>query len=1054
MTFRSISRTFLCAILLFTSLVRAQTSTGSISGIVEDETGAVIPNATVTVGNVETGVSRSLLTDSSGRYNVPTLMPGHYEIQAQISGFETAIRRGIQLTVGSSLDIKMTLRVGQVAQQTVVTAEAPIVETSNAALSGLVDDRTIRELPLNGRSFDQLISLMASAPVFRGRSGSSAIQGKSAVYSVSGARTRSNMFLIDGTEMLSSGSVTTAPGGALGRNMGVDAVQEFSVLSANYSAAYGKKGGGIINIATRAGTNEFHGSVFEFLRNSVLDARNFFDRTSDPAPFKRNNFGGALGGPIQKERSFFFGNFEALRESLSGTSISVVADANAHQGFLPDRNNPGQLVQVGVAPEVRPFLAALSPLPNGRNFGDGTGEFLSNPKEVSTQEFSLLRFDHRISEAYSFFSRWNINQTKQTQPDFAENFARRDESRDQAATVELKRASARTVHVFRVGFSRGDLIIGDSVLVPGAAAPELKFYSHADYVGQITFSAGSSAAPLSSLGSGTPGNRRFVLNQFDTAYQMYHYRGSHSVQVGLQIQRVQNNTRYIPGDARGNFSFAGLAEFLAGRPASFGGLAPAANDVTKAYRRTYFSSFINDDYKVLPNLTFNLGLRYELFTAPVDANDRMSNYRRQVDSQGFLVLETKPIVGGPLFQENRLGFAPRFGFAWDVSGDGRLAIRGGFGIFYDQIDADYNLISPPNLPFVQSLSVNSPPFPSGFSGAAGTAPVPEADVWDFGIQTPTRFLYSLSIQRQVTTNTVFNIAYVGSNSYHLTRNVEFNTRRPEIGADGTYFYPATNQRLNPALGRTRSVASDAVGNYHSLQFEFVQRLSRGFRHKTSYTFSKGIDDASTTAGSQAPSNPQAPQNSFLRSAERSLTAFHVAHNMAANFTYDFPWKNVSRFSGRLMSGWQVGSIVNVSSGNPFTILAGFNRSRDQSRYTPDRPNLKAGASNLVQGGPDAYFDATAYELQLPGFHGNLGRNTLLGPGFVGVDLTLSKATPINERFNVDFRAEFFNLLNRANFGMPRNQIFASTGSILGTAGRIQDTSSTGRQIQFGLKLTF
>lgn len=1041
------------AILLFHSCAIAQTATGSISGMVQDETGAVVPGAQVTVTNVEKGISSSLATDASGRYHVPNLIPGHYEIQTQVSGFETAVRKGIQVTVGSNLEINMTLKVGQVAQQTVVTAEAPIVETASSALLGLVDEKTVRELPLNGRSFDQLISLESSAPTFRSRSPAGAIHGMSAVYSVNGARTRANMFLIDGTEMVGATQASTLPGGVLGKNMGVDAVQEFTILTSNYSSAYGKKGGGIINIATRSGTNQLHGSVFEFLRNSALDARNFFDQGSSPPPFRRNNFGGALGGPIRKDHSFFFGTYEGLREGLGLTSLAIVPDADAHRGFLPQAGNPGQLLNVGVAPSVRPYLDTLFPLPNGRNFGNGTGELQGHPNQISSQDFFLVRFDQRLSDKYSLFGRFNFTEGSRTNPDINPIFIESETNRDHITTLELKRAAATTVNVLRFGYTRSRTYLTSFSTVP--LDPSLNFYPWADLVGQIAFSASvTSVALLSPAGSSSNVDRSFVLNQFDLADQVYHYRGAHSLQFGVQMQRIQNNQRYTPGSTRGNFEFADLASFLAGKATLFQGTT-GENDPTKAYRQIYFSTFIQDDYKLRRNLTLNLGLRYELFTVPVEASgNRISNYHRHLVN-GYLVVDSLPTLGSPMFQGNHNGFAPRVGFAWDPWNDGKLVVRGGFGMFYDQIDSEYFILTPPNPPFVTQLTVNNPPFPRGFSGAAGTTPIPGPDVIDFGLNVPTRLQYSFGVQRQITASNAVSVSYVGSNSYHLTRQWDTNTARPQILAGGVLFYPAGAPRLNPEVGRTRSLISDAVARYNSLQMDFMQRASRNIRFKVSYTFAHSLDDASTTAGSQASGTSQATQNPFDRRADYGLSVFDLRHNLVTNFTYDVPAGNLTGRAKNIVGGWQLGGIVSVSSGTPFTALVGFNRSRDLSRYVPDRPNLKAGASNNpVKGGPDLYFDPSAFELQPAGFYGNLGRDTLIGPGFVNVDMTISKSTSLNERLKADFRAEFFNLMNRANFDLPNHSTFNSNGSPFGAAGRIQNTVSTSRQIQFGLKLTF
>ncbi len=1037
----------LSVILLFSSAALAQTSTGTISGVVHDESGAVVPGVNVTVTNVDQGIGNSLATDASGRFHVPTLIPGHYEIQAQAAGFQTGVRKGIQLTVGSDLEIDMVLKVGQVSEKTEVTAEAPIVETATSTLSGLVDDKTIRELPLNGRSFDQLISLDSSAPTFRSRS-KTGPGGMSDVYSVSGARTQANLFLIDGTEMLGGGSITTAPGGALGKNMGVDAVQEFVVLTSNYSSAYGKKGGAIINIATRSGTNQLHGTGFEFLRNSALDARNFFDVDtahpqvrSSPPPFRRNNFGGALGGPIRKDHSFLFGNYEGMRQDLGLTSLAIVPDASARDRAVA---------------AVKPYLAALYPLPNGRSFGDGTGEFTSNPQQPAVQDFFLVRFDQKLTDKDSFFSRYNFSRARQTIPDSLGKFSQDDKTRDQAVTLEERRAYSTTVNVARFGYTRATIFENGYPIVPLSSA--LVFVPGADTVGQVTYSGVATPGGGGTITRGGPSssvNKFYYVNQFDTSDQVYHYKGPHSLQFGVQIQRIQHNDHAGSNATRGTFQFADLAALLAGRPLQFQGSPPGVGDNTKAFRQTYFSTFIQDDYKVRRNLTLNLGLRYEILTVPVEASgNRISNFRYKfVD--GFRVLDTLPNLGSPFYNGNHKTFAPRIGFAWDPKGDGKLAVRGGFGIFYDQIDSEFRFFTASNPPFDSSLNVTNPPFPLGFSGALGQAPLTAPDGMDFDLRVPTRLQYSFGIQRQITSGSAFNIGYVGSHSYHLTRQSEANSARPQILAGNVRFYPAGASRLNPALANSRFITSDADGFYNSLQMNFTQRVTHGVRYKVSYTWARSMDEASNTVTNQASGNPNATEDPFNRKGERGLSAFDVRQNMVANFTYDLPWSSPSGLSGRLLGGWQLGGIVTVMGGTPFSVLAGSNRSRDLSRSSADRPVGKAGASNNpVLGGPDKYFDPNAFEFPAAGFYGNVGRNTVIGAGFEEVDLTVAKVTTLNERFKLDFRADLFNIMNRANFGLPSNAIFNSSGQTLGAAGRIQNTLSTSRQIQFGLKLQF
>jgi len=1055
----------LAAILFCAPIAMAQTAAGSISGTVQDTSGAVIPGARVTITNVDTGISRSLTTGENGRYHAPALLPGHYEVQAQTEGFQTGIRRGIQLTVGAEPVINLTLEVGQIAQTTVVTAEAPLVETVTNTLSGLVDDRAIRDLPLNGRSFDQLISLTSSAPTITAR-GRTSLTGQGNVFSVSGARTQSNQYLMDGTEIVGAGSITTQPGGVLGKNMGVEAIQEFTVLTSNYSAAYGKRAGGVVNIATRSGTNTLHGSGFEFLRNDDLDARNFFDvdpdnptERSSPPEFRRNQFGGAIGGPVRKDQSFFFGTYEGLREALGLTNIAVVPNDDARRGCLPAGSTgsqgagcPAGFKKVDIAPGVVPFLTLFPPV-NGRDFGDGSAESLSSPSKISRQDFFLVRMDHRFSDRDSVFGRYNFSDAEVEEPDPNPFFASFDQNRDQMATLEYKRTYPTLLNSARFGYTRSS-VFSDSLPVIDVD-PSLRFLPEAKTIGIITFSTSTAGGPLTDAGTGNSAERFFVVNQFDWQDQVFYYRGAHSFQFGGQIQRIQHNENF-QNSVRGAFQFPDFESFLLGKPTLFRAPDPTGGgDAGKSYRLIFFSAFVQDDYKVKPNLTLNLGLRYEFMSVPEEARgDRIANFRVQ-NVNGERLIDTQPTLGGPFFKSHHKTIAPRAGFAWDLSGNGTMSIRGGFGMFYDQIENEFRFFTPNNTPFFGLTDVRNAPFPLGFSTGAGAQRTPTPDSIDFNIDVPTRLHWNFGIQRQITANTVFNVNYVGSHSYHLTRNSDANTRRPQILPDGRKFF-AGGPRKNPALGGNRLVTTDANGSYQSVQVEFNQRLSHGLRSKVSFTYAKSIDDASVTISQHALGGAQSTQDPDNPGADRGLSSFDLRSNLVFNFTYDVPSSDWTGVTQTLLGGWQVGTILTVQDGIPFTArVGGFSRSGDLARSIADRPDLRPGADkNPVLGGPDQYYDPSAFLLQPAGFYGNLGRNTLIAPGLANLDFNVLKQISLTERTRLDFRAEFFNLLNRANFGLPDRNVFQSNGQVRGAAGRISDTTTTSRQIQFGLKLVF
>ncbi|OFW43571.1 MAG: hypothetical protein A3J28_00520 [Acidobacteria bacterium RIFCSPLOWO2_12_FULL_60_22] len=1027
-------------ILLVHFCALAQTSTGSISGVVQDESGAVIPGANVTITDVDTGINRSVVSDAGGRYRAPSLIPDRYEVQAQMTGFETGVRKGIQLTVGGELEINMVLRVGQVAQQTVVTADAPLVETMSGTVSGLVDDKAIRDLPLNGRSFDQLIGLQSSAPKIVVRT-MSIVAGAADAYAVHGARDQSNRFLLDGTELLAAGFQGDTPGGSLGINMGVEGIREFSVMTSNYGAAYGKRNGAIVNIATRSGTNQFHGSAFEFLRNSALDARNFFDR--EIPPFRRNQFGGALGGPLRKDQTFFFGTYEGLRQSLGLSAVEAVPDNNSRQAAVP---------------AVRPFLAAF-PLPNGRSFGDGTAEAIFSPSQLSSEDFYLGRIDHRMSDKDSLFARYNFSKS---QTHAVSEIIYWGPGQNQATsnmhvlTLEETRSYSTTVNTIRFGFTRSSLAANSNPTVP--LDPSLVFFPGAQGLGGINFTlsgnqAGGSGGALTGRGAVSTA-QWFALNQFAVGDQLFHQRGPHALQVGVQVQRIQQN-QHKPQTPYGIFQFTDLTNLLAGKPTSFSAPDPSGGgDPTKAFRQTYIAAYLQDDYRVGRNLTLNLGLRWEYMPPPTEASgNRISNYHVHVVN-GVSVVDTTPTLGSPFYDSHKDTFAPRLGFAWDILGDGKTAIRGGFGMFYDQIETEFKALTTNNRPFFGTLQVVNPPFPLGYSGTAGTAPLPAAEGIDTGLDVPTRLQWNLNVQRQITPNTAFTIGYVGSEAYHLTRRYDLNAAQPQILPDGVAYYAPNLPRINPLLAAGNFVSTDATSSYQGLEMDFLQRLSHGLRYKVSFTYAKNIDTSSATVSSYASGSTNATMRPDNLRLDRSLSGFDVRRNLVANFTYDLPWQN-SAGVAKWIGGWQVSSILTLSDGMPFTALTGFSRSRSRSNITSDRPNLLPEKSkNPVLGGPDKYFDPTVFVLPPVGFFGNLGRNTLITPGLVTLDATLTKVFPVNERLKVDFRAEFFNFLNRPNFGLPNNKIFNSQGALQGNAGRISSTVNTSRQIQFGLKLLF
>ena len=506
---------------------------------------------------------------------------------------------------------------------------------------------------------------------------------------------------------------------------------------------------------------------------------------------------------------------------------------------------------------------------------------------------------------------------------------------------------------------------------------------------------------------------------------------------------------------RGSFDFPGLRAFLLGTASRFSGPDPNGGaDPTKDYRRWYFATYLQDDYKVRRNLTLNLGLRYEFATVPTETMDRISNYRYQIVNDQP-ILEDTPQLGSPFYASRWGNIAPRVGFVWDPTGDGKMAVRSGFGVYYDQIDVEFRAFTASNAPFFRLLEVQSPSFPKGFSGLAGTAGTPAPQSIDFEIDTPTRMTWNVSVERQLLSKVAISAAYVGSQGHHLSRRHDLNNAIPQIQSDGTKFYAAGLPRRNPRLGGSQHVATDANSWYHGLQLDLNQRLTKGMRYKVSYTYSKNTDTALGTSANEATGLDDIAQDVFNLDADKGLSGFDVRNNFVANFTYYFPGADLAGMRGLLLGRWQMSTILTLTDGTPFTAVIGFSRSRNRGRTPTDRPDLAPGASsNPVLGGPDQYFDPTAFVLPAVGFYGNLGRSTLIGPGLILWDLNLVKTFPLPSGARLDVRGDVFNLLNRANFGVPDRVLFDASGQRRGAAGRITTTTTTARQAQVSVRLVF
>lgn len=1030
----------LCLMVAFMSIreissIYGQIRTGAISGTVKDASGGVLPGVTVTIKNVDTGQSRVVVTDDEGRYRAPELALGNYEVQAELVGFQTAVRAGIQLTVGREALVDFALSVGEISEKVTVTSEAPMVNTTSSTLAELIDEKQLHDLPINARNLTQLALLSPGVAQARTAPSGSQFAGSASVkISVGGARIYMTGYLLDGTDITDT-SRASGVGGVAGSLFGVETMREFQVLTNNFSAQYSRFAGGMVSMVTKSGTNTLHGSVFEFFRNDNLDARNFFDPGAPPE-FKRNQFGFTLGGPIIKDRSFFFGSYEGYRESLGLTLRATVPTLNVRQGILPD----GRTITVN--PAVKPFLNLYPlPTPGGRDFGQGGAEYIVGKNQPVNENFETVRIDHSFSDSDSLFGRYTQSKGDRIIPHALPGSGWVSDTGNYYLTLEEKHIfSPRLIDILRVGFSRVRWS-----QQPPLDSPPLSISLIPDQpLGQITPGAG-----ISTLGLNIEGAN--IANTFSYGDDLFITRGGHDIKTGVNVTRYQNND-FFDYRFQGVYQFGNLERFLTGRPTTWIGQLPGSS-TRRGFRQTAIGMYVQDDMKLRPNFALNLGVRYEFITTPDEVNGLVVNLRDPLH-------DAQSTPGFPLFENpSKKNFAPRIGVAWDPFGDGKTSVRSGFGIFHDTI-LFYHFAnqSRRQSPLSRNVNIPNPSFPLPQISEALANAVREEHVAEFEPRQPYIMQWNLTFQRELLADTTFTVAYVGSRGVNLGGDRNVNVRIPQILPDGQKFFPVGASRRNPNFDNIFYWDFAYNSSYHGLQLSGRKKFSSGLQFQGAYTWGRCVDEESRANSGDFSGTPKEPQDPYnVKASNRGLCDHHVGQAFTFNYSYALPIKGLSGFAAKIGEGWQLNGIVSLSTGNPLQISLGsltdWNRDGDLGF---ERPNVKSGRSNNpIFGGPDLYFDPTAFELQPAGFYGNVGRNTLISPGVATVDFSLMKNTALRENVNVQFRAEFFNLFNRANFGNPNSSIFANAnGGFVNGVGRITTTTTTARQIQFGLRLLF
>ena len=1021
----------------------AQVTTGTIQGSITDATGGVLPGVTLTIKNTGTGATRTIVTDSQGRYQEPQLALGKYDVQAELQGFQTQVRKGLDLTVGSQLVINFSLGVASVSETVTVTSESPIVQLVSSEVSAVVDAKQLATLPLNARDIQQLAVLQPGVQMDNYHN-----FGKNMV--VSGTRPEHNRYLLNGVD--TTFTFTTAPVSAAGIIMGIDAVQEFTVLTSDYSAAYGEKAGGVVNTITKSGSNEFHGSGYEYLRNSKFDSPNYFDQGGTPPPFRRDQFGGSLGGPMVKNKTFFFANVENFRQRLNLSNLAIVPSAQAHQGFLPNAAS-GQLELIGVAPNVAPYLA-LYPMPNGRTFGDGTAEYFSSPRQKIDEHYVTLRLDQTISQNDQLSGVFTGDWSQELTPTQIDLFADDRTYNKQIASVQNVRTfSDHLVNTTRVGANKTWYFFRTDTTVP--IDRSLYFVPNPFYAptevgqfGAVNVTGLKGLANTSTNTNITPRWFDYWMISLNTDFN--YTTGGHNLQFGGSFKRTWDDTVVANPASRGSYTFLSLRSFIQGQPSTFQVYVPGS-DLERNWRMNIYGFYLQDDIKLNPRMTLNVGARYEFQVGPSETKNRITT----LDS----LLASAPTVGGQYFQNPHNLLSPRAGWVWDPKGDGRTSVRAGGGIFYDEIGPWYYfLLAPGNYPFTRNVTIASPSFPNAVSQIPATSPI------DFGAidptpRAPTKYAYNVTFQRDLGHRTSLLVAYVGSQSRHLGRTGNQNLFPPTVDASGQLFWPATGlTRPNPNFRSISIMHFDVSSSYDSFQLAVDRRIGEGFAFGSNYTYAKCIDDVSNEFGGGALNGGAILQYTGDVHSSRGPCAFIANHSANITTTLDFGGHGLTGVTGLLLGGWQWSTITTIQSGVPFDLSLGFHNSRQGDLGAgPDRPSWAPGcdANKAIVATPDQWFNPACFVAAAPGYLGDVGSRVLRGPGLFTSDWGVVKKFSMPSGRVFEFRLEAFNIFNHNNFSVPSSTtIFTGTGTRVASAGRITSTITPSRQVQLGFKLVF
>ena len=1006
--------------LVCASIAMAQLDSGTISGAVTDQSGAAVPGVEVTIRNVGTGISRGLVTNELGRYDGVALPAGTYEVTASLAGFQTLVRSGITLTVGRNAVVDMALQVGEVSQAVTITAEASQVETTTATVTNLIDERKVLDIPLNNRDLTQLAffdAFVMRTPA--GAGGRNASGGLGDHLTVAGMRGSNNMYLLDG---VSNGDFTNNAQSATTGYAGAETVKEFQVITNNYSAEYQSKPGAIVSAITKSGSNQFHGSLFEFLRNDNLDAFNWASKARGGAnpvkpEFKRNQFGGSVGGPIVHDRTFFFASYEGTRERKGETTVLTLPTARGRAGLLgPNRYDSQRserfnradydagITPIRIDPRIVPYMALL-PLPGQGNtvlleelrdpvsgLLDGFARVSGPRNNIANEDFAAVKIDHQFlnQRAGSLAFTYNVDKSNHDQLDPIPGLSSSVGEQSDKTVMSLRHTSIFSptmLNEFAFGFNRSEPAQSFPKNEPhwkSFNGADLRFMPTRERMGQLTYGDGVATMGFSR------DRALFFQDMYTFRNSLSLTRTNHTFKIGAEYNPMRLVMDQVGGSYNGVYSFSTFHAFLAGDvnqieadlPAGFKLPNGQTHQAVKVFywRQKQLGTYFQDNWKVASSLTLNLGLRYEFMTIPKEDNGNVSNLVN--------ITDPVPTIGPNMMFNNptKRNFSPRVGFAWAPSGTSNTAIRGGVGIYYDLPSAQYwRSHSQENVPFVVAgffnksdvIRLQGPNASIDFPRATQTqtallAQVPSYRMWELNNKPAYVYRWSLSVERQFG-SWFGQIAYNGSAARHLYTQADANQakwigypNRPSPGTKELQWAPTANNVLgdaiNPAFANIWVLAPRGSSHYNGLSVSAQRRVSKGLQFQAAYNFSKNIDFGSGSSNGQ----DNLPQNQRINmywdwGRTKGLSLLNTKHNSVISFVYDLPQLGRQGFIGQVLNGWQMNGVMSVSSGSPFTVTDSNTAQSNAMRRASLTPNLITGGDhNKVTGNPDAWFDVNQF----------------------------------------------------------------------------------------------